>query len=66
MAIIELSKNELSDISGGSGIPSEENDLVSLAITVKQWFRGLKNALLGRATSSQEGQLACSYRAKEM
>lgn len=65
MAIIELSKSELSDISGGNSDSSLYNYYTSIKSTVQQWFSGIKNALLGRTASSQEGQLACSYTAEK-
>ncbi len=74
MAIIELSKDELSDISGGSGIPAPISTIFYAIYSVTQWFSDLGDKLSGifsrkaketpvSATATTDSQLACQYRA---
>ena len=76
MAIIELSKNELADVSGGSGIHAPISTIFSAIYAIPKWFGDIKDKLFGifsnqakerqsNATHAMEGQLACSYTAEK-
>lgn len=77
MAIIELSKKELSDISGGSGIPAPISTFFYALYSIPLWFGDIADKLFSvfnkqaketpmSAVATTKSQLACEYRAKPL